>query len=49
MMDTTKLFNDIVESENLKGVPTLTVVTVAFEVLSLLENNHFYLVKEEFD
>ena len=49
MMDTNKLFNDIVESKNLKNISTLVVVTVALEVLSLLEKNHFYLVEEEFD
>lgn len=49
MMDTDKLFNDIVESINLKSISTLVVVTVALEVLTLLETNHFYLKEEEFD
>lgn len=49
MMDTNKLFNDIVESKNLKNISTLVVVTVALEVLSLLEKNRLYLVEEEFD
>ena len=49
MMDTNKLFNDVVNSEKLQSVSTLEIVTVTGVLLELLEENNFYLVKEEFD
>lgn len=49
MMDTNKLFKDVVNSEKLQSVSTLEIVTVTGVLLELLEENNFYLVKEEFD
>lgn len=49
MMDTNKLFKDVVNSEKLQSISTLEIVTVTGVLLELLEENNFYLVKEEFD
>ena len=49
MVDTTKLFRDIVNSKNLESIPVVEVATVVLEILTLLEENNFYIVKEEFD
>lgn len=49
MMDTNQLFKDVVNSEKLQSVSTLEIVTVTSVLLELLEENNFYLVKEEFD
>lgn len=49
MMDTNKLFRDVVNSEKLQSISTLEIVTVASILLELLEENDFYLIKEEYD
>ena len=49
MMDTNKLFRDVVNSESLQNLSTLDVVTVMCTILELLDKNNFYLIKEEYD